>query len=122
MNSTDVVRTQVRRDAKTLLDTVGVSRVVIVDDEYADRIEELLGICSVLTTPGARALPHLRGVDFDAPREVWTAEVREVWQTLDDSQRSDMLAEETQVGCGHDCQVGRGRHRQQSGRRWLRRR
>ena len=113
MNNSAEVLENVRRDAKTLLDTVGVSRVVIVDDEYAARVEELLGICSGLTAPDAVALPHLQGVDFYTPHELWVDEVREVWQTLDNTQRRGVLAEARKLdaastGASADGESGNG--------------
>ena len=93
MDSAAAVRESVRRDAKTLLDTVGVSRVVIVDDEYAADVEQLIGICSGLTSEGAAGLPHLEGVHFDAPQSLWGNEVREVWQRLGHAEHRRVLAE-----------------------------
>ena len=93
MSSAAPVRENVRRDTKTLLDTVGVSRVVIVDDEYANTVEELLGICSELTAAESAQLPHLHRIHFDAPRELWMAEVREVWQKLDNVERRHVKTE-----------------------------
>ena len=94
MNSAAAVRENVRRDAKTLLDTVGIYRVVIVDDEYAVNVEELLGICSSeLAVADLQRLPHLQKVQFDAPREVWAGQIRQVWQTLDSGERRRVLAQ-----------------------------
>lgn len=82
---------RVRSNAKTLLDTVGVSRVVVVDDEYADGVERLLGICSELEGADAAGLPHLEGVEFAAPDEIWSEQVRVAWKELDRKARRDTL-------------------------------
>lgn len=83
---------RVRANAKTLLDTVGVSRVLVIDDEYADWVERLLGICSELESADAGDLPHLEGVQFDAPTEIWTNQVRAVWERLHREERRETLA------------------------------
>lgn len=78
-------------NAKTLLDTVGVSRIVVVDDEYADGVERLLGICAELKSAEAAGLPHLAGVPFAAPYEVWSEQVRGTWEGLDRDARREAL-------------------------------
>ena len=93
MNSATEVLNNVRRDAKTLLDTVDISRVVVVDDEYAASVEELLGICSELGPAESSRLPHLQRTYIDAPYEVWTDEVREVWQKLNNAERLRVVLE-----------------------------
>ena len=82
---------RVRSNAKTLLDTVGVSRVVVVDDQYADGVEGLVGICSELERTEAAGLPHLKGVQFTAPDEVWSDQVRVAWKELDREARREVL-------------------------------
>ena len=93
MNNAAAVREKVRKDAKKLLDTVGVSRVVIVDDEYAAHVEKLLEICSALRATDLARLPHLQEIPFDAPYELWSGEIRKVWQTLDNAKQRRVLAE-----------------------------
>ena len=100
MNRTAAARESVRRDAKTLLDTVGVSRVVIIDDEYAASVEELLGICSELSAAESERMPHLQGIHFDAPEELWAVEIREAWQKLDNAARRRVLAEARELDAG----------------------
>ncbi len=87
-----VVLERVRSDAATLLESVDVSRVVVVDDEYADGMERLIGICSEAKSAEAAMLPHLAGIEFGAPYEVWSARVRSVWEGLDRSAQRELLA------------------------------
>ena len=89
-NSVAVVLERVRSDAATLLESVEVSRVVVVDDEYADGVERLLGICSDAGSAAA-GLPHLAGIEFGAPHEVWSARVRAAWEGLDRPARRELL-------------------------------
>ena len=93
VNSSAEVRANVRKDTKALLDTVGIYRVVIVDDEYAVNVGELLGICSELALADSKRLPHLQEVQFDAPRELWAGQIRQVWETLDHGERRHVLAQ-----------------------------
>lgn len=83
---------RVRSHAKTLFETVGVSMVVVVDDEYADRVERLIGICSVLPNDDASDLPHLDAVDFNAPPEISSGQIRDAWEGLDSRERHALLA------------------------------
>ena len=87
-----VVLERIRSDAATLLDSVDVSRVVVVDDEYADGVERLIGICSEVESAEAAELPHLAGIQFAAPYEVWTARVRSAWEGLDKPAQRELLA------------------------------
>ena len=84
-------RDDLRTEAAALLSSVGVSRIVVVDDEYAFDVEYLLGICSELAAPDAAALPHLGDVDFRDPYLVWTRGVRDVWRSLEDTARHGLL-------------------------------
>lgn len=93
MSSAETVRGTVERHAKTLLDTVGISKVIIVDDVYSTGLEDLLGICSELTLAQLATLSHLQEINFEVPRNIWTDEIRRVWQTLDSTKRQDVLAE-----------------------------
>lgn len=82
-----------RNQAALLLRTLGVSRIVVVDDEYAPDVEKLLGHCAVLDAERAAALPHLTQIDFRADAEIWKAAVRDAWETLTRQQRLDLLAQ-----------------------------
>ena len=77
----------VRSSAKELLESVGVTRIVVVDDEYADRVEELIGICAAIGGAEAAGLPHLGTIEFTAPPEVWTVQVKAKWGELDREDR-----------------------------------
>ena len=96
MNSTTANRESARQDASKLLHTVGVSRIVMVDDEYAARVEELLGICEELGAAGAAKLPHLDGIDPEDPDDLRNDTIRKVWITLDKTEHRRMLAEARQ--------------------------
>ena len=82
----------IRNHAALLLTTIGVSRIIVVDDEYAADVEKLLGHCAVLDAQQAGALPHLAHVDFRADPDIWKAAVRAAWETLTDPERQDLLA------------------------------
>lgn len=90
----DDVKTQQRRikaDAEKLLESVGISRIVVVDDEYADSLADLLGICSELGSQNAEKLQHLDAVNFENTEEVWKHDVGEVWESLSQSERQSLL-------------------------------
>ena len=94
MNSTPPTAETVRQHAGILLTSIGVSRIVVVDDQYSgDRpeVEELLGICTTLPSGQAAELPHLDRTDFEADREIWAARVREIWRELDETRRQEVL-------------------------------
>ena len=93
MNSVKADLEDIQRNAKILLDTVGVSRIVIVDDEYATSVEELLGICSQLTEAESAQLPHLQEIQFSAPSEIISQDIRKVWNTLDSTEQRYVLIE-----------------------------
>ena len=97
---------RVRTDAATLLQSVDVSRVVVVDDEYADGVEELLGICSEVPSAEVRELPHLVGIDFGAPYDVWSARVRSIWEELARPPQRELLAAARRLESGSDEPVG----------------
>ena len=85
---------KVREDAQLLLASIGVSRIVVVDDEYGEiTVESLIGICSELPSSRAAALPHLDGVEFQAPESIWIDAVREKWAMLDGAERESLLAQ-----------------------------
>ncbi len=73
--------------------SIGVSRIIVVDDEYSTtNVEDLLGICAEIDPTLAADLPHLDEVDFGAPREIWTERLREVWKTLGATGRQELMA------------------------------
>ena len=83
---------RIRSNAETLLETVGVTRVVVVDDGYAYGVEKLLGICSEVESAELASLPHLASVQFSAPDEVWTEQVRGVWGEMKPEARREAFA------------------------------
>ena len=94
MNSVPPKAETVRQHAERLLTSIGISRIVVVDDEYSgDRpeVEELLGICTVLQAGQAATLPHLDRIDFEADREIWVVRVREEWRELGEKARQEIL-------------------------------
>ncbi|MCY3772579.1 MAG: hypothetical protein OXG98_11245 [Gemmatimonadetes bacterium] len=66
---------------------------MVIDDEYAANVEELLGICSELVPAESSRLPHLEEIYFDAPHAVWTDEVRETWEKLNNTERRRVVVE-----------------------------
>ena len=93
MADSTAVREVIRSDAAALLASVGVSRVVVVDDQYAADVEELIGICSAMVGRDEFKFRHLSNVDFHSPHEVWSGSVRDVWKSLDNGSRRTLLAE-----------------------------
>ena len=94
MSSAAPTAETVRQHAERLLSSIGISRIVVVDDEYSvDRpeVEELLGICTELQAGQAVELPHLDDIDFEAVREIWAARVRERWRELGETARQEVL-------------------------------
>ena len=92
MHSLEATLDGVRKHAEELLKTIGVSRIIVVDDEYAEyEVEELLGICSEVASE-PETLPHLDDVDFTTDREIWTDRVRQRWETLDNNSRRELVA------------------------------
>ena len=83
---------KVRSSAATLLDSVGVARIVVVDDEYAERVEELIGICAALGGEEAARLPHLETIGFAAPPDVWAEQLRSKWGELDRLDRRETVS------------------------------
>ena len=82
-----------RAHARELFANIGVSRIIVVDDEYLPAaVEDLLGICSAISATLAAELPHLDEIDFNAPREIWTDRVREAWDRLNDAGRKELMA------------------------------
>ena len=94
MDSSTGNRDKVREHAQLLLASIGVSRIIVVDDEYGEiTVEDLIGICSELPSDRAAALPHLNAVEFQAPAGIWIDAVREKWAILDSAERGSLLAQ-----------------------------
>ena len=84
----------VRTHAQSLLSSIGVSRIVVVDDEYSEvEVETLIGLCSELDPELAATLPHLNSIDFRADREIWADSVRDCWGALNTAARESVLAQ-----------------------------
>lgn len=100
-----------RNHAKLVLDAVGVSRIVVVDDEYAEAeggIEELLGFCGAVPPDQAVGLPHLENVDFYAENDVWGEQVRRVWAGLDEPQQRGLASAARALEETHSSQTSEG--------------
>ena len=65
----------------------------MVDDEYAVKVEEFLGICEELGSASAAKLTHLDGIDPEDPDDLRNDTIRKVWITLDKTEHRRMLAE-----------------------------
>lgn len=84
----------VRQHAHLLLDSLGVSRIVVVDDEYSGKglhVAELLGLLSVLSAAQRAGLPHLDEIDFEADSEIWSDLVRQRWGNLAAATRTQLV-------------------------------
>lgn len=93
MISTTPQLSTVREHTRRLLRSIGVSRIVVVDDEYRKgEVEELIGLCSVLPADQAVELPFLIGIDFHADYEIWAGRLRERWTQLDEDAHEAVLA------------------------------
>ena len=92
MNNAADNRETARQDAKRLLDRIGIGRILIVDDEYATDVGELLGMCEELGSARTAALPHLQRVGPEDPADVRNGAIREVWDELNRAQRRELLA------------------------------
>ena len=93
MVSTATATQTLRTHARELFANIGVSRIIVVDDEYSTTdVEDLLGICAEIGPTLAAELPHLDEVDFGTPQEIWTDRVREVWETMDVTGRQELIA------------------------------
>ena len=86
--TTETLRTHTRE----LFENIGVSRVIVVDDEYSNsNVEDLLGICAEIGPTLATNLPHLDKVDFYAPRAIWADRIREAWERLEVTSRQELM-------------------------------
>ena len=98
MASTDTIET-LRTHARKLFENIGVSRIIVVDDEYSTaNVEDLLGICAEIGPTLSAELPHLNEVEFDAPRAIWTDRVREAWESLEVTRRQELMASARAAG------------------------
>ena len=94
MNSAKASADDIRGHAKKMLASIGVSRIIIVDDEYAAElleVEELLGICAEIKPTQAAELPYMQGIDFTSNLDIWVVLVRQMWSDLDDTERRVVL-------------------------------
>ena len=109
MVSTTTTAETLRTHAKELFTNIGVSRIIVVDDEYAIAdVEDLLGICAAVDPTLAAALPHLDEIAFNAPREIWTDAVREVWNRLNVTQCQELVARARVAGAAEPLLVTSG--------------
>lgn len=84
----------VRVNAGRLLETIGIKRIVVVDDEYATgtvSVEDLLGFFSELDPAHAALLPYLDGVPFHTEYDVWSGILLEKWEAMETGQQIDLL-------------------------------
>lgn len=98
MNNFAALRESARRDAVGLFKNLGVSRIVMVDDVYAARVSDVLGICDELGGLATAGLPHLNALDPSDPDEERSDFIRDIWKTLGNVQRRRLLAEARRVG------------------------
>jgi len=83
---------EVRLHTESLLDSIGITRIVVVDDEYAEvTVENLIGLCSDLDSASVAQLPHMKDIRFDGDRDIWAMQLRELWQGLDEGERSEVV-------------------------------
>ena len=76
----------------TLLAAVGISTVIVVDDEFEPKVENLIavnesGIFSELD------VDELSRIDFSAEREIWEGQLRTCWASLRNDQRRRIYEE-----------------------------
>ena len=96
VNSATATANAIRGHAREMLGSIGVSRIIIVDDEYAAElleVEELLAICRVLKPPQAAELPNMQDIDFTSDPDIWAAFVREMWLKMDDTECRAVMEE-----------------------------
>lgn len=99
MSSVPLAPQVFREQAQKLIECIGVSRIVVVDDEYREwGVEDLIGLCSGLRPDQLARLPNLSGIDFSANLGVWSALVRDRWAALDSTERGRVLAETRMLG------------------------
>ncbi|MXY89247.1 MAG: hypothetical protein F4Y89_01765 [Gammaproteobacteria bacterium] len=91
MDEVNTDQERIKEDAAKLLESVGISRIVVVDDEYAGSLADLLGICPDLGNENANKLQHLEEVNFENPDEIWKHDIEETWKSLSPSNRQSLL-------------------------------
>lgn len=92
MTNTTTQLSTAREHTGRLLRSIGVSRIVVVDDEYRrGDVEELIGLCAVLPADQAGELPLLHGIDFRADYDIWSGRLREKWPKLDEDGQDTVL-------------------------------
>jgi hypothetical protein len=105
---------EVRAHTELLLDSIGITRIVVVDDEYARvTVEDLIGLCSDLDTARAAQLPYMDDIRFDGDRDIWAKQLRELWQDLNEGQRSEVVMQAHRLHDGatagsNDAELGDG--------------
>jgi len=85
----------IRKHAMSMLGAIGISRIIVVDDEYSEGnldVEELLGLCTVLDPEDAVKVPCFGEIDFATDREIWADAVRRKWEDLGRVARQEALA------------------------------
>ena len=93
MLSTTTTSETFRKYAEQLFASIGVSRIIVVDDQYSPfDVDDLLGICAAIGPKRAVELPQLDTIDFEAPDAIWTNSVRKKWKMLDAKLRQYLVA------------------------------
>lgn len=86
----DLIKARV--SATTLLQIVGVTRVVCVDDDFAGDVDDLKDACARLADAEI-VVSCLNDVAFGAPPEVWRVQLDEAWAALPATDRRVALAD-----------------------------
>ena len=71
------------RDAiNILLGVAEVKRVICIDDAYDKSItlEKVIGLCNGMNNARLSGISELKGIDFDAPSEIWESELKDIWE------------------------------------------
>lgn len=85
---------EARTHTELLLESIGIKRIVVVDDEYAAiSVEDVIGLCGNLDAVRAAALPHVQGIAFEGDKDIWAAQLRSRWEDLSAQQQSQLAAE-----------------------------
>lgn len=90
-----------------LFTTLAITRVISVDDEYAEEqtVEDLIGLLTA--TPAAAAIiPELRDLDLTVDEDVWTDRVRSIWDAITAERRGTIL-QQTRAESGETQELGR---------------
>ncbi len=87
--------TDVSKAVGSLLELMGIGRCVYVDDRFAlAAVEEAIGFLKILVQVDRNGLAsELAEVEFEAPEEVWEAQVREIWAKLPDDRKEHILGD-----------------------------